>query len=437
MKKFAGTFHQNKQGDWVKCITEGGKPCSRHASGEHIKGTNLEEALETLHEDDDFGLGDSLPTVSSIPVHIPAMASTDDEPAVEKHHEPTETQVPKKDDKPVEEAVKPAKKPQKKTLHKKSPKKPAISKNKAQSIDYNPSSVKVDPKKHQEMLDAMIEEEKKHYHPYGEVPHKAKKGMLEYKTGAVREKHYQQFVHEIDKNKPIDITSSPVYHLNSKATIDSVSREMFPGVRPSSDMSFYLENKCEEAWKKMNGDQMTALSDYTSSSYQKINEHLMGKLKHYDDMKSLEQSISNMHEGLEKSVTDEDMLVYRRRFMGSSSYRSSEELTFYEAVAHGDGTLTRANFCSTTIAPVGMGVGTSSGNDTAYIIKVPKGTHGIYIKNHSYHNNEKEFILDKGLKYKVVGIYERGTLKTYGDNKSWTEPPIIALEIIPPDKTEE
>jgi hypothetical protein len=297
--------------------------------------------------------------------------------------------------------------------------------------------VEVDPKKHQEMLDAMIEEEKGHYHTYTGAPHKAKKGILEYKSPVSRDKHYRKLMDEMDKKKPIDITSSPVYHLNSEATIDSVSQEMFPGVKSSSDMSSYLENQCEEAWKKMNGDQMNALMSYTGSSYQKINEHLIGKLKHYNDMKSLEQSITNMHEGLEKSVTDQDMLVYRRRFMGSSSYRSSEELTFYDAVDHGDGTLTRANFCSTTIAPDGIGVGTSSGNDTAYIIKVPKGTNGIYIKNHSYHDIEKEFILDKGLKYKVMGIYERGTLKTYGDNKSWTKPPIIALEILPPDTTEE
>lgn len=439
MKKFAGTFHQNNQGDWVKCITDGGKPCSRHASGEHIKGANLEEALEALHEDDDFGLSDSIPSTpstSGLHAFIPTLAPKPKEPD-DKNHEPTETQIPKKDDKPVAEAVKPPKKP-KKTLHKKSPKKPAISKSKAQGVDYDPSSVKVDPKKHQEMLDAMIEEEKGHYHTYTGAPHKAKKGILEYKSPVSRDKHYQKLMKEMDKKKPISIDSSSVYHNDSNATIYSVSNEMFPGVKPSTEMSHHLSEKCEEAWATMTTEQQDAIVSYTGSSYGSINKHLLGKATHCYDIESLEKSINDMHEGLKKSVTDEDMLVYRRRYLGSGPYRSSEELTFYDAVAHDDGTLTRADFCSTTISPDSIGVKEASGNDTSYVIKVPKGTSGIYINDHSEQSSEREFILDKGLKYRVVGIYERGKLQTTSNgHQKWHKPPIIALEVVPDNASKE
>jgi hypothetical protein len=243
---------------------------------------------------------------------------------------------------------------------------------------------------------------------------------------------------EMDKKKPISIDSSSVYHNDSNATIHSVSNEMFPGVKSSTGMWHHLSEKCDEAWATMTTRQRDAITDYTGLSYDSINKHLIGKDTGYYDIESLEESINDMHEGLKKSVTDEDMLVYRRRYLGSGPYRSSEEITFYDAVAHGDGVLTRANFCSATIAPDSIGVAQASGNDTSYVIKVPKGTSGIYINDHSRNGNEREFILDKGLKYRVVGIYERGKLQTTSTgHQQWHKPPIIALEVVPDDAAKE
>jgi G:T/U-mismatch repair DNA glycosylase len=413
MKKFAGTFHQNKQGDWVKCITEGGKPCSRHASGEHIKGTNLEEALETLHEDDDFGLEDSLPSVVEHAYNKPESSTVESS---------------------VKEEKQPAKKPKKKTLHKeKSQKKPAISKNTGMN---SISSLKVDPKKHQEMLDELIEEDSARQP--GTTHHMGKKGMLEYKTSGVREKHYQNLMRAVDMNKPSGIKSSALYHMDKNATIESVSHEIFPDVQETSSIKAHLEQQSAETWEKMTKDERKAIHSYTGNHYSSMNSRLMnGTSSDFVDMEELDKSINDMEEGLKKSVTDEDMLVYRCRFMNKHDGRSLEETAYYDAVSHGDGSLTRANFCSTTLSPSAETIG-YEGFDNAYVIKVPKGTHGFYVNERSYHESEDEFILDKGLKYKVVGIYERSELQTneYGVQK-WFKAPIIALEIVPDNVSEE
>lgn len=73
------------------------------------------------------------------------------------------------------------------------------------------------------------------------------------------------------------------------------------------------------------------------------------------------------------------MVVYRRRFSSHDNdrERDAEELLMYDAIEHGDGTVVKTNFNSTTTRPDAIGVGAVGGNaksnDTAYVIRIPKG----------------------------------------------------------------
>ena len=136
------------------------------------------------------------------------------------------------------------------------------------------------------------------------------------------------------------------------------------------------------------------------------------------------------------------MVVYRTRFMSGNSGRSREEMACYEALNDGDGMMVRTNFNSTSIDCDNAGIGNGLSGlpvecRTQYVIKVPKGTPGMYVNDYSYHRDEYEFLMDRGMRYRVVGIYERGVLYDGDGHESWDVPPIIALEVVPPSGTVE
>ena len=377
MRKFAGTFHRNAHGDWVKCMTEGGMPCSRHAGGEHIAGADLESALATLHEDDDFGMSAVADDDGGLPqtlgdAHASSMGHAS---AGFKHGlgdvKPSGGMI---DDPPDK---KPA--PKKKVVLKKTKKSAVASKHEVSSV------------KHQEPVGA------------------------------------------IDGHHPIDITGRPEYHYDPSANIHSVADALFPGVEKSYDIEVKLARQSNTAWKKITVDERASILDFTGSGYEAINGNLIGK----KSVALVDAEIDDIHHGLSESKTKQDMIVYRRRYMTSdNSSRSGEERAYYQALADHDGLLGKPNFSSTTVAPAAINLDHTRANDTVYVIKVPKGTPAIYLGDKAPFS-EHEFLLDKGLTYKVVGVYERGRLeKDSIGNESWVEgkAPVIALEIIPSEK---
>jgi hypothetical protein len=307
MRAFAGTFHRNKKGDWVKCVTEGGRPCSRHCGGEHIKGANLEEALKNLHADDEFGLS---------------------------------------------------------------------------SVD---SSVE----------------------PTGNV-----------------------------------------IHHDEHATLDSVRGTMFPGVPSSNDLTDGLQRQFDEMWDGLTPEARDDISFYTLDGFEDINDYLRASDAHerhrmedtYNDVfhESLESKVDNIHEAISNVRTKRDMVVYRCRFVGKDDSinglllngRSGEEKACYDALSD-DGVFMKTNFGSTTTDGGGMKDNWHlSDRSTQYVIKVPKGSPGIYVESMSNVKGEREFLMDCNTKYRVVGIYERGHLNDGPDDDNWDKAPIVALEVV-------
>ena len=301
MRKFAGTFHLSVSGDWVKCITEGGRPCSLHAGGEHIAGADLETALAALHEDDDFGMS----------------ALVDD----------------------------------------------------AQSCSHD------------------------------------------------------------------------VIHHDEYATLASVASRFFPGVPSSGDIIEDLVSDFHEVWASTPTSFHESIRDYTASMYEDMNHYLMMDDEHkkaYDavfqelDSISLDQKVSDMHEGISAASTSRDMLVYRCRYSAGIplSSRSGEEKACYDALDNG-GVFMKSNFGSTTTNYENMSSTWDLEDDaTRYVIKVPKGSKGLYIDTVSQNRGEREFILDSNTKYRVVGIMERGSIPSDSKSGNWDKAPIIALEVV-------
>lgn len=298
MRKFAGTFHRNGHDEWVACMTEDGRPCSRHAGGEHIKGATLEDALTAYYA-----------TIFTGGYH--------------------------------------------------------------------------------EDMDAA------------------------------------DYIHIVDAD----------------VDIHDVARMAFPEVERSDDDTG-LSRAADEAWNGMDDDQRGAVLDYTDHMFEPVSRYLTQSDERPDA--AMDGYIHTLHTALDSCSTDDDMVVYRRRFSSHDHERErdAEELLMYDAIEHGDGTVVKTNFNSTTTRPDAIGVGAVGGNaksnDTAYVIRIPKGTSGMYVNDYSYHRDEYEFLVDKGMRYRVVGIYERGVLYDDGDgHESWDVPPIIALEVVPPSRTVE
>jgi hypothetical protein len=288
MRAFAGTFHRNRQGDWVKCITEGGKPCSRHCGGEHVKGADLEEALASYYD--------------------------------------------------------------------------------------------------------------------SRAPHGLHVG-----------------------------TDAIIHHVDASQDVADIARLAFPDT-PLSDDDTALSDSADEAWNAMTPDERNAVLDYTDAMYKPVTEYLCNPDAAKDAR--LDEYVDTLHSALDRNSLSSDGIVFRRRFAGRDGLgeRDIEERSCYDAVRD-DGVTTKPNFSSTTTRPYAIGVGSHDddhANATSYVIKVPKGTNGMYVNNYSYHRDEYEFLLNDHTRYRVVGIYERGTLHTDEEGReSWDVPPIIALEALP------
>ena len=296
MRTFAGTFHRNRHGDWVKCMTEGGRPCSRHAGGGHIAGADLEAALATLHEDDAVGM-----------------------------------------------------------------------------------------------------------------------------------------------------SLAPIDHVRCSVKASDIAGEVFPDTVSGDAMTHDLLEMMKASVDSMDPVDFEAMVEYTDSMFSTTTRYLSGdgvdssksmddetRLAVYGDYHDLDGFVGAVHRAVSGCEAPHDMVVYRTRFMSGASGRSREEMACYEALNDGDGMMVRTNFNSTSIdcdnAAIGNGLsGLPVEGRTQYVIKVPKGTRGAYLEPYSYHGDEHEFLIDKGYSYKVVGIYERGTL----DDGDWDYAPIIALEIVP------
>lgn len=185
----------------------------------------------------------------------------------------------------------------------------------------------------------------------------------------------------------------------------------------------------EAQWVALSEDEQQAITDYTGSSFKSMTRRIV----HGRGAASrIDERIRVLHHALRSCAASEDIYAYRRwiPWIGVDQ-RSDEERMFYDAVSRGDDGMVKRNFTSTSLSSnyVSDNGCVDGSNETSYVIKVRKGTPGLYVGGHSPYGNESEMLLDGGMGFHIVGIYERGILVHDGDHERWSGgAPVIALE---------
>ena len=227
--------------------------------------------------------------------------------------------------------------------------------------------------------------------------------------------------------------------------MQAFAHDVFPGVPLANDYIDDIRSKSNKALNNLSESQLNSIKAYTGSTYKDINTLLRtGKLTYESDysISEINTHIKNIHSLMNnnevRKIIDKDTVVFRKRYLPQSfDDRGGEEITFYNAVAKSmkDGSepvITRADFMSTNWdVPAKFENDGVFDNVCSYLIKIPAGTRCLDVSSKNGFA-EKELLIDKGYKLKVVGIYEFSKLEADGDNKTkWKKThPIIALELI-------
>ncbi len=152
----------------------------------------------------------------------------------------------------------------------------------------------------------------------------------------------------------------------------------------------------------LNKEEVTSFKLYTGDEYEKINQYLRGVIPdgnqyaEYDEcyynLKETTELIKNV---LKNNYLDDDLILYR-------GVRKSE-FDFLKV------TDSFESFKSTTLDKSVMNLFSEQSQietklDKQYkvIIHAPKGTQGIYINSKGVYEDEREFLLNVGQKYKVI-----------------------------------
>lgn len=160
--------------------------------------------------------------------------------------------------------------------------------------------------------------------------------------------------------------------------------------------------------------EMTSIKNYARTSYRTINSGLRNDWKPNfrnipDDEETIlafKKEVENLDQVMERSYLSEDLTLYR----GARS-REFQNLEIDEAQKMVGQTIQDKGFVSTSLddefARIGIGVD-SVADQVGFIIKAPKGTHGIDINGlkASQFILEKEILLDRNTKFKINKVYD-------------------------------
>ena len=250
-----------------------------------------------------------------------------------------------------------------------------------------------------------------------------------------------------EKRKYLKIGASQYGLYSESIDMQAFARDIFPGAVLANDDIAGIKTRSMNAFNNATDSEREAIKAYTDENYRYINKLLrngsLGDEYSPEFVNRINSYIKNinafMHNHTVSKVIDKDTVVFRKRYLSESDQlRGYEEQAYYKAVAKSmrDGSepiITRPDYMSTT-----WDIPEHFKNlRCSYLIKIPAGTRGIDISDKNVYN-EHEFLIDKGYKFKVVGIYELSKLRdtmNYPDEPEtkWSQDgyPIIALELIP------
>lgn len=132
-------------------------------------------------------------------------------------------------------------------------------------------------------------------------------------------------------------------------------------------------------WNGLSSAQKQAVKTYTGSGYRDINRYLRGKIRTNPNATAITQLSKAMR------PVDHEFTVFRGTAIPISAFKKG-------ALWSDEG------FMSTAITPGASWTGLK------FKITIPKGTKGAYVDPFSSHVGEKEFIIDKGTKFRILEV---------------------------------
>ncbi len=151
-----------------------------------------------------------------------------------------------------------------------------------------------------------------------------------------------------------------------------------------------------EQWKRsISNREEVAINEYTMYNNKQINEYLRdGIVKDFDE-EDLQKQINSIDSAIGKFDLKDNVTLYRA---GNSDDLNREFASFVS-------TSTSQDLAESYLSP-------SKGADTLFVIQASKGTgKGAYVASVSEVPEEREFLLNRGLKPKIVS---RSTLEIKG-----------------------
>lgn len=153
-----------------------------------------------------------------------------------------------------------------------------------------------------------------------------------------------------------------------------------------------LQKRSDKLWnKKFLGSEQNALYEYSGTDHGIINRYLENRLFDDDDVEwnQIPQKIKELDRALSKSTLGDDLILYRGVDFGEfDSWKKSDTIKSYKSTSIDENILD------------------TFGDGHHIIIRAPKQTKGFYLGEHSNFKSEKEFLMMRNQKYKILSIKE-------------------------------
>lgn len=163
---------------------------------------------------------------------------------------------------------------------------------------------------------------------------------------------------------------------------------------------------CNDWLQKITEEEERGVRIYTGSTYQSMNAYLRGIKTAEDVGERIVEYVDWCASALEKASTPRDMIVRR-----GDNYNMLKDLGVDFSKGNLEnikGSLVESKaFLSTSPDPRG-----GFDKDIEYVIKVPKGSQGMYVDSISQNEGEEEFLLNRGGKFIVEDV------EYYSDNRT-------------------
>lgn len=163
---------------------------------------------------------------------------------------------------------------------------------------------------------------------------------------------------------------------------------------------------CNDWLQKITEEEERGVRIYTGSTYQSMNAYLRGVKTAEDVGERIVKYVDWCASALEKASTPRDMIVRR-----GDNYNMLKDLGIDFSKGNLEnikGSMVESKaFLSTSPDPRG-----GFDKDIEYVVKVPKGSQGMYVDSISQHEGEKEFLLNRGGRFVIEDV------EYYSDNKT-------------------